>query len=201
RALYGASDASSGDGVSRFALLAPLDGVVAEAHATVGEQVDPSRSLFTILDSRVVWVEANVFAGDVARVEAAREAVIHVEAYPGIDFHAPLINLGQLVDEATRTVRAIFEARNPDGKLRPGMFAEVAIGSGAPEHLLAVPLSALVEEGARRVVFVKVGPEHFVEREVKTGPRDGEHVAILGGLVEGELVVIQGVYQLRTAEH
>jgi cobalt-zinc-cadmium efflux system membrane fusion protein len=180
-------------------LVSPLDGVLVEANATLGEQVEPSKVLFTVLDPQVVWVEANVFPEDVPRVEEAREALVKVEGYPDRWFPAKLFNLGQVVDESTRTVKAIFELKNDDRRLRPGTFAEVAIGSGGEQESLAVPDAAVVEVEGRKRVYIKVAPEEFVARDVALGARDGEYHAVHQGLKEGERVVTRGTYQLRSA--
>ncbi len=201
RGLFGGEQRTGAAGVARFELVAPIGGVLAEAEATAGELVDASRPLFTVLDPSTVWIEARVFAEDVARVESAREAVIRVEAYPDLDLHAPLVHLGQLVDPQTRTVRALFEAKNPDGKLRPGMFVQVAIGFGEARPTLAIPETALVEEDGAYEVFVQVSPEEFVPRPVKPGLCDEGYCAVLSGLRGGEKVVTTGTYQLHAAEH
>jgi membrane fusion protein, heavy metal efflux system len=199
RALYGAGGTQGGGRLAQFPLVAPLDGVLAEARATVGEQVDPSRVLFTVLDPSVVWVQANVFPQDLARLEAAKEALVRVEGYPERHFPAALFHLGQVVDESTRTVRAIFELKNPEGRLRPGMFAEVAIGAGGAQEVLAVPDAAVVEVEGRKRVYVHTGPEQFVAREVALGQRDGAFLQVREGLKAGERVVTEGVYQVRSA--
>ncbi|MFZ5469575.1 MAG: efflux RND transporter periplasmic adaptor subunit [Myxococcota bacterium] len=199
RNLYTGAGPGTGGRLTQFRLVAPLDGVLVEAHATVGEQVDPSRVLFTVLDASVVWVEANVFADDVAQVERAAEALIHVEAYPDQYFPARLFNLSQLVDESTRTVKAIFEVPNGDRKLRPGMFAEVAIGAGAREETLAVPDAAIVQLEGRKVVYVHTAPEEFVARDVSLGAKDGAYHALKQGLEEGARVVTVGTFHLRSA--
>ncbi|XXF75171.1 efflux RND transporter periplasmic adaptor subunit [Myxococcaceae bacterium GXIMD 01537] len=199
RELYAGAGQAGGASLARFDIVSPLDGVLVEAQATVGEQVEPSKVLFSVLDARVVWVEANVFPADVARVEEAKEALVKVETHPGQWFPARLFNLGQVVDESTRTVKALFEVDNPEGKLRPGTFAEVAIGAGGPSQVLAVPDAAVVEVEGRRRVYVKRGPEAFEARDVVLGARDGGYHAVRDGLREGERVVTRGTYQLRSA--
>jgi cobalt-zinc-cadmium efflux system membrane fusion protein len=200
RELYaGAGQGGTGGKLSQFPLASPIDGVLVEANATLGEQVEPSKVLFTVLDSQVVWVEANVFPDDIPRIEEAREALVKVEGYADRWFPAKLFNLGQVVDESTRTVKVIFEVQNDDGRLRPGTFAEVAIGSGGEQESLAVPDAAVVEVEGRKRVYVHVSPEEFVARDVALGARDGEYHAVRQGLKEGERVVTRGTYQLRSA--
>jgi cobalt-zinc-cadmium efflux system membrane fusion protein len=191
--------ARQGQGTARFSLTAPIDGVLVEARATVGEQVDPSRPLFTVLDAAVLWVEARVFENDVARVEAATGALVRSEAYEGQHFPARLYHVGQVVDEATRSVRVLFELDNREGRLRPGMFVDVAIGAGGREQVLAVPEAAVVEEEGRAFVFIHTAPEAFERREVVLGVRDGEWRAVRQGLKEGERVVVRGAATLQVA--
>lgn len=184
-------------GLGRRVLTSPIDGTVAEVDVSVGEQVSPDRPLFTIIDTTTLWVEAEVFEADLPRLERARAAAIRVEGYDTI-FEGTLFRLGQIVSPGTRTVKAIFTVPNPNGRLRVGMFATVSIAAGERSWALVVPDSAVVEEGGRRFVFVKIGPEEFVRREVLLGPRDGPFWAVRSGLEKGERVVIAGTYPLRT---
>jgi len=191
--------ARQGQGTARFTLTAPIDGVLVEARATVGEQVEPSRPLFTVLDAAVVWVEARVYENDVARVEAATGALVHSQAYEGQHFPARLYNVGQVVEEGTRSVRVLFELDNREGRLRPGMFVDVAIGAGGRQEVLAVPESAVVEEEGRAFVFIHTAPELFERREVVLGVRDGEWREVRRGVKQGERVVVRGVGTLQAA--
>jgi cobalt-zinc-cadmium efflux system membrane fusion protein len=194
------SGARQGQGTARFSLTAPIDGVLVEARATVGEQVDPSRPLFTVLDAAVLWVEARVFENDVARVEATTGALVHSPAYEGQHFPARLYHVGQVVDEGTRSVRVLFELDNREGRLRPGMFVDVAIGAGGRQEHLAVPEAAVVQEEGRAYVFVHTAPEAFERREVVLGVRDGEWRSVQRGLEEGERVVVRGASTLQAAQ-
>jgi cobalt-zinc-cadmium efflux system membrane fusion protein len=199
RSLFSDSPSTHTGRLAEYPIAAPLDGVLVQAHATVGEQVDTGKVLFTVLDPRVVWVEAAVFADDVARVEAARSATLHAEAYESERFDATLFNLGQIVDEQTRTVKVIFEVKNDAGRLRPGQFVDVSIGAGGKQDVLAVPDAAVVEVEGRRLVYVHAAPEEFVAREVVLGAREDGWWAVKRGLSVGERVVTVGTYQLRSA--
>jgi cobalt-zinc-cadmium efflux system membrane fusion protein len=192
-----AAGASSGR-LTATPLLAPIDGVILEAHVADGEQVDPGRPLLAVLDPAVVWIEASVFAPELGSVEAARDALIRVDAYPDQSFPATLVTASRTVDETTRTVKFLFEAPNPAGKLRPGQFAEVGIATGASEPTLAIPDAAVVVEEGQEIVYLHVSPEGFVARPVRLGARDGLQRGVLSGLEEGDRVVIAGTYQLRS---
>jgi cobalt-zinc-cadmium efflux system membrane fusion protein len=187
-----------GGGLQRVTVTAPIDGTIAAADVSLGEQVPADKLLYTVIDSRVLWVEAEVFENDAPRIEQAGTADVRVEGYDKV-FPARVYRLGQVVDPNTRTVRVILEIDNPKGELRVGTFAQVAVGAGGKSRMLAIPDAAVIEEGGRRFVFVKLGPEVFARREVVLGARDGDVWAVRSGVQKGDRVVVQGTYQLRTA--
>jgi cobalt-zinc-cadmium efflux system membrane fusion protein len=194
------SGTRQGQGLSRYPLTAPIDGVLVEARATVGEQVDSTRPLFVVLDASVVWVEARVYEGDVARVEGTTGALVSAAAYEGKRFTARVYNVGQVVDESTRSVRVLFEVDNREGRLRPGMFVDVAIGEGGRQDVLSVPEQAILEdEEGHAFVFVHTAPEAFELRPVVLGGKDGGWRAVRQGLKAGERVVVSGAPALRMA--
>lgn len=190
----------SGRGFVRQRFVAPISGVVAEVAVTLGQQVDAQGLLFTVVDPSVVWVEASIFPADLERAAGARSATVRVDAFPDRTFIGRVVSLGSTVDSHTQAVRALFEVANPEALLRPGMFADVALGSGKVREALAVPDDAVVESEGRRFVYVKKGPESFESREVVLGARDGAVWEVRKGLAPGERVVVRGTYQLRSAK-
>ena len=183
----------------RFPVVAPFDGILAEAHATPGEQVDPGKQLFQVVDSRTMWVEADVFERDLARIARVREALVTVEAYPGEVFRGRLVSLGQTLDPESRTLPVRFVVANPGGRLRAGLFARVGADVGGRRRVLTVPVAAIAEFQGRKVVFVHTSPEGFVAREVVPGTVETGRVAIQGGVRAGDRVVVEGVYQVRSS--
>lgn len=182
--------------VNRLYVRAPIAGVVVETHVSVGEQVEVNNSLFRIVDLDPLRAEADVYETDLPALRNAGRAIIISRAYPGETFSGDLVNVGGIVDEATRTTKAIFSVANPDARLKAGMFAEVSIDVGIPEEVLTVPKAAVIEAGGKRLVFVHTQPETFVAREVSIAQTDGEDVAIQSGVAEGERIVVTGGYQL-----
>jgi cobalt-zinc-cadmium efflux system membrane fusion protein len=188
-----------GRGLRRVAVASPIDGVVAEtANAAAGNVVAPDQPLYTVVDAASLWVEADVFAADLPRVEPSSPADVRVEGDDTV-YRGTVFRIGQVVSPTTRTAKVIVAVDNPNGKLRPGVFADVALGAGPEQRRLAVPDDAVVEEGGRRFVFVHTAPEAFVRREVVLGSRDGAFWAVEQGLARGERVVVQGTYPLRTS--
>lgn len=186
--------------VRTFPIVAPFDGTVAQAHTTYGEQVDPSKLLFQVVNPKALWMEADLFERDLTKLKQTKSGTVTVDAFPESRFSAKLLSLGTSLDEQTRTLKARFAVDNSAGRLKAGMFARIAIGLGESSKVLAVPASAVTEFSGKSVVFVLTAPESFVAREVTPGRNDGGWVAITG-IQAGERVVTQGVYQLKsTAE-
>ncbi|MBL8664695.1 MAG: efflux RND transporter periplasmic adaptor subunit, partial [Candidatus Odyssella sp.] len=123
-------------------------------------------------------------------VTAGQEAEAVLLAFPGRRFAGKVAFVYPMMTAATRTVRVRVELPNPDGALLPDMYGTVAIRARASRPALAVPDSAVIDSGTRRVVLVEKGEGRFEPREVKTGRRGDGFVAVLEGLGEGEKVVV-----------
>jgi len=97
-------------------------------------------------------------------------------------------------------VPVIYEVKNPFNRLRDGNFIEITIDTSGNRQVLAVPKSAVVREQGEAFVFVFDGGETFERRPVALGAEGADFYEIVSGLEEGERVVIEGVYQLRTTQ-
>lgn len=179
-------------------LTAAISGVIVEVHAVPGEIVEANRTLFRILNLATAWVSARIFEADLPKLEKPGQGVVTSPVYPELPMPARLLTLGSEVSEQTRTVEAIFEVANLQGKLRAGMFVEVSIDTGLPVQVLAIPSAALEELGGQKVVFVHSQPEEFAVRPVDPGLRSGDFTEVHSGLAPGDRVVTTGQYQLRS---
>lgn len=179
---------SSREAKKTFPLLAPRSGTVVDKQALDGMFVDPSVELYTLSDLGRVWALADLYEADVSSVHLGDVARLTIE---GVDapIEAKVSFLSPTVDEATRTLKVRFELANPDGKLRPGAFATVAMDLGS-SRALAVPENAVIRTGTRAIVFVAHGEraEHLQPREIKVGPIIGDFYRVDGGLEAGERV-------------
>lgn len=185
----------------RFSLVAPFTGVVVARDASLGEMTTPADTLFTVADLSEVWIELDIFERDLARVRRGQSVAVLVTAYPGRTFPGRIVYVGDLLDPATRTVRARVEIPNRDGALKPGMFATASIqvgGGGSP--LAVVPQDALQVVEGQRVVFVPGdAPGEFRPVPVEVGETiDGDRVVILSGITPGSRVVTAGAFALRS---
>jgi cobalt-zinc-cadmium efflux system membrane fusion protein len=181
---------------NRFVLTAPISGVISARDAVPGAQVTPDKRLFEIVDASTVWVEGQVFETDLAAVESARTATVHTAAYADRSFPGRLVSLGQVVDDATRTVKAVFAVANPQGKLRIGQFATVSLATGVTAKQVVVPQKAVYAQGGKQWLFVHTAPETFERREVTVSETIGDTVIVAQGVKAGERVVTEGAYQL-----
>ncbi|HEX2165110.1 MAG TPA: efflux RND transporter periplasmic adaptor subunit, partial [Thermoanaerobaculia bacterium] len=188
-------------GASRVSVRAPFAGRVVAKEATRGELVTPERNLFTVADLSRVWVWLDVYERDLRHVHPGERVEATFEAWPGETFRGEIAYVADQVDPATRTVRARVDLPNPDGRLKPGMFATVEIaGSGGEEAApaLAVPRAAVQRDGEGSILFVRTGPGRFERREVEIGRLGDEHAEVLAGVAPGEEVVVRGAFLLRS---
>lgn len=198
---------TSGDGrgLPAFEMKTPLAGVVVEILASPGEHVDPERGILTLLDPGVVHIEARFAEADLGRITSAPGAFYETPGARGT--YVPILGegggkiafLGLEVDPQSRTVPLVFEVPNPDRRLLVGMTLTLHVETASAGEDLAVPLTALVDEEARHVAFVQSAGETFEKRDVTIGVRDAGWVQVLGGLAEGDRVVIHGAYAVRLA--
>lgn len=182
-------------------LRAPIDGVIAQTHVTLGEYVRPEKQLYHVVDLSEVLLEAEVFENDIATVSHATSARVIVEAYPDHPFQAQFISIGTSVDTLTRTLHILFSVPNPDGKLVAEMFADVIIETGESVEGITVPKSAVVIQDGQPVVYVKTSGEQFVSWPVTVLQKIGDRVMLAeeekSPVKEGSRIVVQGIYQVR----
>ncbi|MCM2328307.1 MAG: efflux RND transporter periplasmic adaptor subunit, partial [Lysobacter sp.] len=168
----------------------PATGIVMEKKAVSGMRFMPGEMLYQIADLSRVWVLADVNEQDIGQVANGRKAQLRINAYPDKRFEGVVTYIYPTLKPETRTVAVRLELANPGGLLKPGMFAEVQLASGAAAKVIAVPESAIIDSGVRRVVIVKTGEGRFEPRQVELGVRGEEWVEILSGVKEGEPVVV-----------
>ncbi|CAN5312752.1 efflux RND transporter periplasmic adaptor subunit [soil metagenome] len=195
--VLGAGHGSGG----QFAVTAPFAGVVVARDAGRGEVVSPADSLFTVANLDRMWIELDVFERDLARIGRGQAVEVTTAAYPGRTFPGRIVYVGDVLDPATRTVRARVEIPNEDRALKPGMFATARIqvgGGGAPTVVL--PRDAIQELEGRKVVFVPGDrPGEFRAVPVELGETvDGGRVVVRSGLEPGTRVVTAGAFALRS---
>lgn len=166
----------------------PMSGTVLEKKVVQGQYVTEGQDLYVLADLSNLWLAARVYEQDLGAIQVGQDVVAIFPAYPGRPFHGRIRFIEPVLDPATRTVGVRIELPNSDGSLKPGMFANaelrVDLGRG-----LAIPKSAVLDTGARQLVYVQLAPNRFTGREVRLGQTAGDRVQVLHGLAAGEEVV------------
>jgi cobalt-zinc-cadmium efflux system membrane fusion protein len=188
------------DGASLHSVIAPITGSVVRVAKAPGEQVAAGEVIAEIVNLDTVWVEVPIFERDLPRLARPIRAAFSTPAVPGTELSGRLVDLGAVIDPATRSARLVFELPNRNRALRIGLQLDARVEAGERVEGALIPREALLEAEGKRFVYVLRSGEEFERREVVAGDEHGATIAILGGLKPGERVVTQGAWQLRQHE-
>jgi len=184
---------------SHSVLRAPFSGVVTKYDVAAGELVEPERELFTISDLSVVWVLADVYEKDLAKVRPNTDVNIRLDAYPGRTFVGRLTYISDLIDPRTRTAKVRCVVPNPDAAIKLDMFAKVDVPTTDSREAVSVPVAAVQHIDNQPVVFVQQSASRFERRNVQLGITVRDQLEIVSGLKPGETIVGAGSFDLKTA--
>lgn len=190
----------TGEPMRALAIRSPVRGYVIQKNAVRGVAVQPGTPLFQVADLSTVWVLADVYEHQLGRVKLGQPSTTEFAAYPGETFTGKLGFIYPSINEATRTLRVRLEFKNPDLRLKPGMYGTVKIEVARAEALV-VPAEAIVDTGDKQYVFVALAGGKFAPRKVTLGTRYAGKVEVLKGLAEGETVVTTANFLLDSESH
>jgi Cu(I)/Ag(I) efflux system membrane fusion protein len=167
------------------------NGVVLHKPAIEGMRFMPGEVLYQIADLSNVWMLADVFEQDLGMVRRGQAAAIRMTAYPDQVFNGEVTFIYPTITPETRTAKVRIELPNKQGLLKPAMYGSVELASiHGKKKVLAVPDSAVLDTGTRRLVLVDLGGGRFEPRTVKLGMHADGYAEVLGGLTAGEMVVV-----------
>lgn len=186
--------------LSYFHLTAPFAGTIVSRNITMGEVIRPTDVPFTLADLTTVWVSLDIFEKDLAHISEGLKVRIMMDAYPNEWVEGTLDHILNVLDPATRTVHAHAVIENRSGRLRPGMFATVVIRipSSDQQEGLVVSQTAIQQVQEKATAFVEIEPGTYAVQEVVLGTTVPPDVEILQGLKEGEAVVTEGSFYLKS---
>lgn len=185
-------------------IVSPIAGVVTAKNIVQGSRLSLGDAPYEITDLSMVWVLADAYETDLARVRIGAPATLTLKTYPDHPFTGKIAFVDPFLDARTRTVKVHIHVPNPAGELKPEMFGEVTLAGVARQGLI-VPADAVISSGTRDVVFVAEGAGRFTPRPVELGVKDGDQVEVVRGLAAGEQVVVRANFlvdsesQLRSA--
>ncbi len=188
---------------SHVPIVAPFAGRVIARDLTKGEVVETTQKLFVVADLSTVWVVGNVSEKDISYVHRAtavpnQPVEVHVAAYPDEVFQGIVSYVGDVLDTATRTMQVRLILANPTGRLKPEMFATIRVSSEPAPDVLVIPEAAVQHDRNRSFVFVQQETGVFEARTIRLGDRNGTFAEVLDGVVEGEAVVTEGAFILKS---
>ncbi len=173
---------------------APLAGTVVQRKVGPGQYVATGSSdpVFVIGDLSTVWLTAFVRETDAAKVDVGQDMSFKLMALPNRDFNARITYVSTAIDPTTRRLMVRATIDNPDGHLKPEMFASVTIYTQGDNATVGVPRTALLYEGDKMRLWVARDDKTIELRQVKTGLINGNIVEVLSNLQPGERIVTKG---------
>lgn len=175
---------------------APQAGVVDNLNIREGFFVQPGTTLMSIGSLDDVWVEAEIFERQAALVKVGMPVTMTLEYLPDREWNGSVDYVYPSLDEKTRTLRVRLRFENPDGALRPNMFAQVVLHGSDHAQALIVPREAVIRTGHQDRVVLALGGGRFKSISVRLGRLDENDAEILEGLAEGDTVVTSAHFLL-----
>jgi membrane fusion protein (multidrug efflux system) len=191
--------------IERKTIRAPFSGVLGIRQANLGEYLAAGGPIVPLQSLNPIYVNFSVPQQLVGRVQVGQSVRLTTDDLAGRRFTGRVNAIDSVVDQATRNIQVQATVANPDGKLRPGMFAQVEVGVGANRSVLALPASAISYAPFGDSVFIvsdlksPTGNTYRGVRQqfVKVDGARGDQVGVVSGLNPGDVVVTSGVFKLR----
>ena len=171
-----------------LSLFSPFTGFVLEKNAYKGMNVMPGMALFKLADLSVVWLLADIYEYELPLIRLGQQATIQLSYIPGQTFTGKAVYIYPSLNPETRTAKVRFEFPNPDGRLKPEMYANAEIKVRLGQKL-AVPEGAIIDTGVRQMAIIDKGSGYFEPRDVKVGAKVDNYYEVIKGLKAGERVV------------
>lgn len=192
--------------LAKKTLRAPFDGRISIRQVELGQVVAPGTPIASLQSVSPIHAEFWLPQQALAEVRAGQRARVRTDAFPDASWDGQVTTVNTEVDPATRNVRVRATFENPDGRLRPGMFANVEVLAPAKQEVLQIPATAVIFAPYGDSVYAieerrdeKTGQASLVARQkfVRLGDRRGDFVAVASGLAPGERIVAAGAFKLR----
>ncbi|MCX5709145.1 MAG: efflux RND transporter periplasmic adaptor subunit [Candidatus Omnitrophica bacterium] len=168
-----------------------LLGMTKEQIAELSVKGKPQENLYLPADEKTAWIYMTIYEYEISLVKAGTPVEIEAVAYPGVKFNGKIAAISPVLDSMTRSIQARAEVDDPEHKLKPEMFVNVKIKVDLGEKL-AVPETAVLDTGVRKIVYLAKEGDTLEQREVILGQKAEGFYEVLGGLKEGDKVVTSG---------
>lgn len=180
-------------------ITAPVDGVVANVTATVGQVVSPGAALMIVEDIDQVYAVVNVEQKDLGMVKQGQPAEITVDTYADKVFMGTVDTINPEAGSANRMFRVKVKLDNSSGELKAGMFSKVQLATGDAVQILTIPQAAIIQKQGIYYVFT-VANDKVTRHQVEVGATTGDRIEIKSGLQSGDKLAVSNVSQLKDGE-
>jgi len=191
--------------IAKKTIRAPFDGRISIRQVELGQYLSPGSSIASLQSVSPIFVDFWLPQQAIADLARGQRVRVHTDTFINAHWDGEISTVNPEVDVTTRNVRVRATLPNPDGRLRPGMFANVEVLSAQKHPVLTIPATAVIFAPYGDTVFVldekkdPQGKTSTVARQafVRLGERKGDYVAVDSGLNAGQMVVSTGAFKLR----
>lgn len=193
-----------GETKNYFDIQSPISGTVTKKHVSTGDYIKEGSPLFEVINLSKVWVMFDAYESDLPWIKKGDQIAFTLQSVPGKQYNGKVAFIDPFIDPQTRVAQVRVELNNPDGQLKPEMFANGILKSSTAQntHELLIPKSAVLWTGKRAVVYVKVPDREtstFIYRQITVGPEAGNFYVVSDGLSVGEEIATNGVFKIDAA--
>jgi multidrug efflux pump subunit AcrA (membrane-fusion protein) len=183
--------------LAKTAVVAPTDGILGSRDVEVGSSANPNMKIATFLDINDVFAEVGIMEREINKVVVGQDVKINIDAYPDLDFGGTVTNIAPMVKGKSKTLSVKVQIANPYRLLLPGMFVRVRIKIFQAKNAIIIPRPALKKVKGAYHVFTVNQNNKSEFKTVKLGYVTTDNVQITEGLNEGDLVVVEGMEELK----
>ncbi|WP_045380038.1 efflux RND transporter periplasmic adaptor subunit [Vibrio campbellii] len=175
---------------------APADGVIASLNVREGGYLSPAQAVISAGPLDNVWVDAEVFERQAHWMKAGSQATMTLDAIPGNEWQGIVDYVYPILDPKTRTLRVRLKFPNPNGELKPNMFANIALQPVTEDAVLTIPKSSVIRSGGMTRVVLAEGDGKYRSARIEVGREAGEQIEVLQGLKQDDKIVTSAHFML-----
>ncbi|WGV98857.1 efflux RND transporter periplasmic adaptor subunit [Vibrio sp. YMD68] len=187
---------SSGKASQTIDIKAVAHGVIASLNIREGGYISPAQSVISAGPIDEVWVDAEVFERQAEWMIAGSDATMTLDAISGKTWQGKIDYVYPILDPKTRTLRVRLKFSNPNGELKPNMFANIALQPVTNESVLTIPRSSVIRSGGMSRIVLALGEGKYRSARIDTGREAGDRIEVLAGLTEQDRVVTSAHFML-----
>ncbi|OLQ90165.1 efflux transporter periplasmic adaptor subunit [Vibrio panuliri] len=186
----------SGKAKQNIEIKALADGVIAKLNIREGGYLSPAQTVISAGPLNHVWVDVELFERQSHWIKAGSQAEMRLDAIPGQTWQGNVDYVYPILDPATRTLRVRLKFDNPNGALKPNMFAQIALKPVSEQPVLTIPSSAVIRSGGMSRVVLALGDGQYRSARITVAREAGDRVEVKQGLQEGDRIVTSAQFML-----